>query len=292
MPLTKDIDEDECKLFLRVTGDSLSSTESLKAILADLDLALGELDQEMSSSDHYYFQICLDVAGVAPKVGAFSPYDVDDSDDPWIAFCPDFWTRAMADPEVRPGVEEFVARFQGILRKHSAEAISPPSEHDEVQLGEPLLAHLAMSDRGFVPYYIGFLRLWDMDHEVAISEAVDEIMSHHGDCDAVEALLSHCLIEDDHGSEATGMYLRTFQNLRPDAANTVLFQRYLINLYRNHLGLVAEECRRYQNRLKSAEPGADVVMPNCAYRPQFDAGSAFGETERQVISTLQNAHLP
>lgn len=151
MSVTKEVIDAECKLVIRVTGASLAKKENLEAILTDLNQALTALEEEMASSRHYFFQISLEVDGVAPKAGAFNPYETAEGtiepNDPWCSFCPEFWDKALSEPELRLDVKKFVKRFNSILRKVVKTAHSPPSELDEVQLGEPLLAHLAHTAR-------------------------------------------------------------------------------------------------------------------------------------------------
>lgn len=295
MPVTREVIESDCKLIVRVSGNSIASRDDFIEILVDLDHALTILEEVLSSTDHYFYQICLDIADLTPKAGAFDPYDTtcdeNDSNDPWCSFCPDFWTKALSDPDLRPLVEKFIKRFQNILAISAETAISAPSETDEVQLGEPLLAHLALTDLEFVTDYIGFLRIWDMDHEVEISGAVNEILARHGYCDEIEKLLSYCLLEARLGSDAERMFLRTFEDIHSGAPETILFRRYVVNAYRAHLLSVSEDCRVYELMLRSEGPGTSLSMPDCFYGYRFDESTAFGYVEHRIISEMQKSHV-
>lgn len=193
---------------------------------------------------------------------------------------------------MRPEVEKFVERFQSILRKTAKTAISAPSEFDEVQLGEPLLAHLALTDLAFVPVYLGFLQIWDQDHEVEISGAVNEILKRHRYCEEVEQLLSYCLLEVSFASDPDLMFLQTFQDIHPGAPNTILFRRFIVNAYRNHLLMVSEYCRVYQSKLRSEEEDTSLSVRDEFYTYLFEKKSAFGAVEHRIIAELQASHLP
>lgn len=294
MSVTQEIIEDDCKLVIRVSGHGLNTADDISAILDDLDKALTALETEMSTSDHYYFQIVLDLDGVTPKAGAFNPEETSEDEvepnDPWCSFCPDFWTKALADPAFKPRVDSFVERFQSILREAKRTAISAPSEFDEVQLGEPLMAHLALSDPQFVPHYIGFLRLWDPGHEVYISEAVDEILAHHGIREETKELLSYVLLDGDFGLDTHKMLLSRYDSLDPNAAHSILFRRYIALAYQGYLHVLAEDCRLYMAGLRTEAPGTTLTVPERHYEFQFDQSTAYGRAESQIVSEIQSQH--
>ncbi len=292
MPVTKIALEEDCKLVIAVTASEPPDAEAKAAIFDDLDRALEGLSEEING-DPFFYQITLDIEGYARKAGAFSPEETDPEEaeehDPWVSFCPEFWTEALNDPNLRPRVAQFAERLQGILYSAAKTAHSAPSEFDEVQLGEPLMAHLAIADAAFIARYIGFYESWDMDHEVEISGAVAAIIAAHGACPEVDALLASVLINQRSGGDAEHLYLEAFADAYDAPAQSVLFRRYVVTLYCDQMHFQIDAYRSYQSRL--AREGDAVPVPGEQYACQFAENTTFGQVERQIIAELQSSQF-
>lgn len=292
MPITSERIKAECKRYIVVTSDSMSSEDDIETILRDFDLALTDLEAHLPDKDLYYHQICLEIKGIEPQSGGFLGASFgDETYDPWTSFCPSFWDKAISIPKLQETIEELLQRLRSIIEKGSKTAVGRLSEGDETQLGQPLLTHLAMRDRRYVPHFKNFLQHWDMNHEVEISGAIIEILETHGMCDEAEVLLDYCLLERG-GFNMRDLLLQTFQEIDPKAAQSLLFRRFIILNYQGHLNSAAEVCRVFQARLKSRAEDAEDELRHLVYRPVLKEGSEMAAVEAEIIGQLQAIQFP
>lgn len=292
MPITSEHVKAECKRYIVITSDSMSGEYDIETILGDFDIALTDLEAHLSDKDLYYHQICLEIKGIEPQNGGFVGASMgDETYDPWTSFCPSFWDKAISIPKCQDNIEKLLHRWRGIIEKGNQTAVSCLAEGDETQLGQPLLTHLALRDRRFVPHFKYFLQHWDMDHEVEISSAIIEILETHGMCDETEDLLNYCLLERG-GFGMNDLLLQTFEEIDPKASQSLLFRRFIILNYRGHLNSAAEGCRVYQARLKSGAEDAEDALRNLAYRPVLQDGSQMAAVEASIIGQLQAIQFP
>lgn len=283
--------DSECKVYIVVTAASIETKADLISIMDDLDTALTHLDAKIPDDELFYYQICIQVDGIGPTLGRYESQGMGDTHDPWTSFCPAFWNKAAETPELRDRIDAFLTRFVGILSERSKTAVSALSEGDETQLGEPLMAHLALTDVRFIPMYRNFLAFWDMHHEVEISGAIDQILKTHGWCAETEGLLSQCLL-DPWSFDATAMFIKTFAKINKQMTDSTLFKRYIVTLYRWHLQTAAEACRMHQSRLNSGDADFDQSMTRMMiYQPAFETGTKAGRAEAAIVGGLQALQL-
>ena len=296
MPVTTEHVTSECKKYFIVTSgkNSISDENGIKNILSDVDTALTDLEANLHDRDLFFHQICLEITGAEHQNGAFVGFSMgDEKYDPWTSFCPSFWDRAISIPKLQDSIDALLHRWRAILEKGNKTASGCTSEADETQFGQPLLSHLAIREKRFVPHFQNFLRHWDMDHEVEISGAIIEILKEHGVCEETEELLAYCLLErGGFGNDMTTLLLRTFEGIDPKAPQSLLFRRFIILNYRSHLSSAAEGCRVYQARLKSGSKDAEDALRYLAYRPVFQDSSKMAAIEGQIISHLQTIQFP
>lgn len=196
MPIESYIVQSECKFHAVVTAASIAHESALDEILVDLDQALDILKDNLETKGVFGHALCLQVAGIKPEQGAFEGEGMgDELHDPWTSFCPAFWTKLLATPSLEPRLAQFLEKLRGLLEYGNNTLSFPMSEGDETQFGEPLLAHLALTDPRFIPNYMAFLRLWDMDHEVEISGAIFEIVETYPNDTNAKALREYCVEE-------------------------------------------------------------------------------------------------
>ncbi|MHA6263193.1 hypothetical protein ACXYMO_08325 [Arenibacterium sp. CAU 1754] len=194
MPTEAYIVQSECKFHAVVTASSIAHESALDEILVDLDRALDILKDNLETDGVLAHALCLQVAGIEPDKGAYKSEGMgDELHDPWTSFCPAFWTKLIATPSLEPRLAQFLEKLRGLLEYGNNTLCFPMSEGDETQFGEPLLAHLTLTDPRFIPNYMAFLRLWDMDHEVEISGAILEILETYPDDANAKALREYCL---------------------------------------------------------------------------------------------------
>lgn len=185
--------ESECKLHAIVIAHSIANEVDLRAILVDLDAALDILRDKIDADGASYHEICLQVEGVEPEFGAFEGTEISGgTHDPWTSFSPAFWTKLANTPSLESELLRFLGKFRALLEYGNNTLFSPMSEGDETQFGEPILAHLALTNPRFIPIYMEFLELWDMDHEVEISGAILEILETYPADINAKALREHC----------------------------------------------------------------------------------------------------
>jgi len=196
MPVATKIIDSECKFHAIVSACSMATESDLRAILTDLNKALDDIKDSLEADGVFTHSLCIQVTGIEPEQGAFKGEGMgDELHDPWTSFCPSFWSRLVTTPTLATDLDQFLGKFRSLLELGNNTLCSPMAEGDEIQFGEPLLAHLALTHPRFISNYMEFLQLWDMDHEVEISGAILEILkAHPADADAQE-LRKHCLEE-------------------------------------------------------------------------------------------------
>jgi hypothetical protein len=176
---------DDLAFIVHVRASKPVAAKDWQKIFDDLDRAMDEIEAKLTDHDTDCFQIRLVVDGfnsrrllVFEEGGEYT----DSSNDPWDGYSPDFWRSALADPALRPRVEQWVIRYVKALKcgEMAARSTSSLWEDDHTQFGEPLMMLLAIQDIAFVAQYQKFLELWDLDHQVEIWTAVEGIIQQHG----------------------------------------------------------------------------------------------------------------
>jgi hypothetical protein len=200
--------EDQCQLVAHVSCKNISSNGEMEKTFADLDTALNRIEENLGNPDIYYFLINIEADRAPAGPSAFDPYDGEyglSDRNPWEAFCPPFWTKAGAVPQLRQRAKDYIGRLEKTLKLAETHSRSTASlwEHDETQFGEPVAAHLALLDVEFVPCYTRLLRSWDPGHQVHIGQAVSEIVNKYGiRAETEELILSYT---DWSGSDELGL---------------------------------------------------------------------------------------
>ncbi|OWU68719.1 hypothetical protein [Marinibacterium profundimaris] len=208
--------QQDLKLSLSVSCRDIGNPSEIEETFHHLEAAIDEISARLEERDIYFFQISLSVPGLPSAAGAYDPYDGLDycltQSNPWTGFCPAFWDAARSDLQLRQRTKAYLVKLEELLMR--AAALSRPTlslwEDDEAQLGEPLAAHLALSDLEFVPYYTQLLRLWDPENEVEAGNEVVAIVKKWGMCPETRDLIGCFSLELD-GARDIQYILREMQ---------------------------------------------------------------------------------
>jgi len=178
--------ENDCRLVASVHCKDISSSDGIDDIFNELNIALTQIQEKIGEEGHYYFLIDIAAKGAPRTLAEFDPYSPGNPDlgshNCWQAFCPRFWKNASKSPQSRRRITEWIDRLEETFRLAESRSLSTASlwEHDETQLGEPLVTHLSLMDVQFVPLYTRLLRLWDISHAVHQRDVITEIVERHG----------------------------------------------------------------------------------------------------------------
>lgn len=239
MSLDERFDEDELKLVITVSCDDIQSTDAITRSFDDIDVALNRILEKARDEEIYFFSLILQADGVEPAPGNYDPYSEDGISlgevNPWQSFCPMFWDAACQSDETRARVDQFATKLVSVVERVSTFGRSTESlwEDDETQFGEPVLSHLALADRAFVPFYTRMLQAWDLGHEVEQNGAIVEMIEAHGSCAEIEDLLyARALLAPGQApTDAIEAAFETLQAQYGDFTQSSLFRRMVATSY-------------------------------------------------------------
>ena len=260
MPKPSNVQKNPDQWVIIVGSGNPATTPELKRMLAEIDLSLEWIRDQMlkgsgenfslnliiesPASDHELELYLSDFQWQTKKVreewGLPPPDQVDYSQvgfDPWTIENRRFWIEVANAESLHDDVFVLLQKMEELVRLGQSTDTSMWGlwEVDEVQFGEIPALVLAEHSRAFIPYYTKLLRCWDMDHEVLQLEAVNRIIRAHGICPETEELLFVRMAENpgQHGIDQINELFPFLQDHYGSFVKSELFADVIKHIHEN-----------------------------------------------------------
>lgn len=238
MPVKIVLEEDHLQLVLSIKPRGLLPGQKLDHTVDQMFEALEIIRNRVSDGDIYYFTI--DIANAHSAGEEFVP---------WHDGAVPRWGAIAREARLHSRLQQWLSAVEDLIVSTDATAGRSTAgiwEHDETQFGEPAASVFALAHRSFIPFYTRLLKVWDLDHEVHQSEAIDAIVRTHGICPETEDLLvaRACAGYGQGQIEDLFPYL---QEQYGDFSNSALFRR------------MVQECHARDRAWRQSMPGKNLA---------------------------------
>ncbi len=240
----------------RIQRNDMTSDAGLSGAIDDLHAAFEKFLEDQADGQAHYFKYEF-YEGEEPFYGVLEPQK--DELDICYGTVIAFHASWIASDALRPRLRKWFERMETALSAAHADGGDTIWESDEVQLGQTILAMLAVSDVSNVPYYTRFTALWDLDHETTQFAETEAIIGAHGICEETERLLYCRVVENigQWGSEVLAKFLPELDAHYGDFSKSLLFRSIVVDYH-----TAGWECDEfYEDRLNTAAAAIIAKLP-------------------------------